>query len=227
MAGWELHVNVADEFIKRGYAKNPREFMLGSLIPDCPWMDVKDALTYGYRDWMHHYGKRGGAFSSICNVSEWVISNEMMLRQHDLFKGMLTHIILDSELNTLWNTIAIVEEFDMIVLPDNKRVTHVKASQIRWAEVTEYNARRYGVNSPWFKYFNGEKVVEACGLLKDQYGLTNNDLSAMFENIESNLSNTYIDRKNVDLIVPASSYDRLIGIVLSKYIGIIDAMRLR
>lgn len=228
MAGWELHMNMANEIIKRCGSKRPKEFLLGSVIPDCPWWDTQTASVSGGRDRMHLYSQRNGKFGGEAGVTDWVIKNERWLRTYELYKGQLTHILLDYELNTIWNVACLVEEFDMIVYPNGRRVTQEEAGLHKWAEVTEYNARRYGESSCWFAYPDDKEKAETCGLLKDHYGLTNEELTSMFNRIDDTLNDMYKERnKNIEFLIPITSYERVIGIVISRYMSIIDTMRIK
>lgn len=226
MPNWDLHINVANDIAKRCCPKDYKSFLLGSIIPDCPWMTTADAVMSGMRDRLHCYHQRNGMFNGEAGITRWVTLNERNLRNSDLYKGILTHILLDNEMNSLWNGVAAVDGVNMISLPDGQLITQNRAAGIKWLEVQEFNKHHYGnvriwKNFPAYEFAEQNRVVEDFGLDEDEFVNAIISINDYFDQYD------YEPAKGYTFIVPISVYDRLITIVILKYMNILDSMRIK
>lgn len=223
MPGWTLHANVANDIMKRENVKNQKAFFLGAVLPDCPWLELKDAIMSGMRERMHLYRARNGLFGAEPDISQWCAKYGRALQYNDLFKGMLSHIILDNEINLLWNVAAEVDAFDRIILADGSYVTQDKAAKTKWNELDRYREIRYGRFNPLIGADGSydeviDYLIDILCLNEDEI---KRSISTMEKVIEKDL-NKSIDCKS--LTVKTSVYDSAISVAIAKYFYLMDTL---
>ena len=226
MAGWDLHLNVAASIAKETAVEDYKSFLLGSVLPDCPWTSTQEALTSGLYDEMHTRRRCSSAFAGETDITYIVHKWHEYIACDPIFQGMLTHWLLDYELNTMWNSACYINEDDDVTFMNGKKCSFDEAVSIKHSEVSRYNYLCYGDANPWKSCPDSVGVHNSYKTVRELFGLNNSDIARINININEFVGTVVrnASKNNVEFVLPMTSYDRMVGIVRMKYLNILDAL---
>lgn len=101
MATWVAHLRIADEYIKRGLIPYPKEFVLGSVAPDCGYGEKDSYGDFNPPPEITHWAP--GGIKIYCEY--WKFRSEYLTdKPHDedyyFYLGYYIHLLTD----ILWST---------------------------------------------------------------------------------------------------------------------------
>jgi hypothetical protein len=114
MATWTVHLRIAQKFIDSFPFLDKKEFIAGSLAPDCGYKVSE--RTFNPPPKVTHFSKTG--MKNDCDYKEF--ANKYLLRaknnkEHSFYLGYYTHLLTD----ILWSFIIYVPTYDMYIRGEN------------------------------------------------------------------------------------------------------------
>lgn len=218
MPDWKFHVGVAKEiFDKLGYKQGFGLFGLGSIMPDCPWMPKEESIGDGHRMRGHYADVTDDSPISIARYDTYVIDNAVNIADHLLYQGILTHLVLDRNINLLWKTIVKKVGFNRFQLPEKLLREEVSGSDclgVKWRSTEAYSSVKYrSIHSDILPLNN--IPLDICY----KYYLTEDNINLMKLNITKILDrqeeSTYISD------IMSSSYDSIVEQTVMECVSII------
>lgn len=232
MPGWLLHTSVAEKIADDMDVKHKEDFVIGSVVPDIPWLSVSDAIQSGKRSKLHCHVRTDNNIVDVPDISRWMAIYREQTKNSDLCKGMLTHIVLDHEINVLWNSIVTVIGFDSFVIKreGTAAVCDIKqAAQIKWTDEGCYSRAKFRMpetvrlwkdNQP----INNILTSDAVDILISDFGVKTEELSGVVPAIKERIKNELSSDIKCDAVIPWETYDDLIDLVIRKYKYIITSL---
>ena len=213
MPNWGLHVEVSQKLMKRLGVKNPFDFVIGSILPDAPWLNIAQAVNL--RGLLHcHERTAGNAFYSP-NIEEWLNSHRDAPLSSDLYKGIVSHLILDNEINFFWNSICQKTSKGWKILGSGKCI-NADPAPIKWKETRVYSSVSGDPMGLYLDYTNGELSPQAVNELSTAFGLTAGDIIKMPNNILSGIAEEEESAIDYTWYIPIDQYEAIIDIVSTK-----------
>lgn len=209
MPGWNLHVHFANDLIKQYGVENPIDFIIGSVFPDCPWLEPAVAAISGIKERLHYYHEGVGLFNNEVGISEWLRDNRRIVPYSDFAKGVLSHIILDNHINTLWNAITVVEGVDMISLPHGKTVTQKGAAHIKWEETSRFDNYKYGDYDVFNMYQKYALSDAGFDFIMNEYDLTRDEVNSIIPAVKRFIKGITFEG-DFTYTIPALTYDHIL-----------------
>ena len=139
MATWTVHLRIAQKFIDSFPFLDKKEFIAGSLAPDCGYKISE--RTFNPPPKVTHFSKTG--MKNDCDYKEF--ANRYLLRaknnkEHSFYLGYYIHLLTD----ILWSFIIYVPTYDMYGTDPNKNPEFIKKLRSDWSLM---DAKYYCENS--------------------------------------------------------------------------------
>lgn len=159
MAEWNWHVALARKVMKHVKVNNEFAFIIGALLPDTPWTDLSAGETLRFR--LHMSRLMDNSVSGVADVAKFLDEYSAKLTDSDIYKGWLTHLILDNKLNCFWNMTHYMDNYDLyfMYIGDDVPYTTDQIAKAKWEDLSLYASERFGEQVSYFK-----------GLVKDELG---------------------------------------------------------
>ena len=236
MPNWGMHLHLADSIIENVPVRNRYEFLMGSIFPDAPWTTLEDAMCSGLRSELHCTKRVVDGSSDVAVVNDWLIEYRGYIRQYDFFKGALTHIILDNELNTIWNLLTVrhtVNDFCSFTDSSAVHYTLKDISEIKWKSTRAYTelycrplkGLSVDLTIPTGKGYTVPMTKNLLDTLRTRYSLIDKDIRTMCSNVHNMVSKQ--EKETIEVPVEVLKMDTIgamINIAAQKSICLINAI---
>lgn len=213
MPNWGLHINVAERIIQDGGIQNPYDFVIGSLLPDAPWLNMHASTNL--RQFLHCHDKDeyNYVFSSP-NLSLWLSLHKDCPLSSDLYKGILSHIILDSEINFLWELICKYVGGGLSYI--NGKFSARNPVYYKWRETRVFTQFLSNPTELFKKYRSYGLSEAATKELKTTFDLLDADLDKLPSSILSTLTKDIENTEGYIWYVPFEQYTAVVDTVVFK-----------
>lgn len=186
MADWNWHIGLAKQVLNHTQIENQYDFLLGSIIPDIPWMDVDDCIEL--RDKLHLFRLRDNSFGYHADLSKWMDKYVHEIRKYDLFKGALTHMILDSEVNTALGLLVTYDNVGACSIFNQPNSTKLaltidEVAERKWRDLERFSLDMFGVQTGWLFDDSFKLSQDASNLLVTCFNLPYAEQSSMNQEI--------------------------------------------
>ncbi len=163
MAEWNWHVALAREVMSIVGAAHEKDFILGSILPDAPWMTIDDAIHSGARERLHMARMSKSGLCQIADYPMWLEEYVERAKESDLYCGYLTHMVLDTSLNQMWNLLTERVKLTSFCLKgksEDEILSLDDLAKLKWSDVALYSKETFGLQLKYLPY-------EACQISKD------------------------------------------------------------
>jgi hypothetical protein len=133
MPNWRIHFYVAEKVANSLEVKNMNDFLIGCVLPDCPWFELDnycDKFTQ-IRNRLHYLETVGEGKLPAASYISFVKKYHNDIKESDLAKGIFTHLICDRTLNTSYYKYFeyIIETSDCTVYGNRQNYEHLTNHQ--------------------------------------------------------------------------------------------------
>lgn len=226
MAEWNWHIALAKDVLKDITVENSYDFLLGSVLPDIPWMTVTDSVMGGHRHRFHLSTCVTGKICEIPDVGKWISEHTIDMMYSDLYKGALTHVLLDASLNEVWNMFYCQihrDKFRLRLDWDNDELSTKELANRKWGCISAYAAKTYGRQWDWLK--DGKWISQDCTKrLIEDFGLTEHELNNLRNCIMSEINRTFDLGQTSESLIPWDIYNDIHNVVVKRAKYIIDSI---
>ena len=222
MPDWKFHVGVAKEvFDNLGYNQGFNIFGLGSIMPDCPWMLVDKSISTGSRIRSHYIDVRDSQPISLASYDLYLCENAANIADNFLYQGILSHLILDRNINILWRTIIRSVESNKFQLPEKfikEEASDTELLKIKWKSTEAYSSCKYSSIC--------SDILQLNNIPKDiihKYHLTEEDVNRMKFSIAGILDRP--EESNYVATIMTTSYDSVVEQTVMECVSIINRLK--
>lgn len=151
------------------------DFLLGSLLPDIPWLPLMETIDTDERLTLHAAEKYDRCSGKIVNINGWISRYRSKMLKYDLYKGALTHIVLDNELSTSYQLIhdRISKGNVEVIWPggDAALLDADDFAHSKWQSLETYSLAKFGRQDDWLLERSSWITHEAAEELETEFGL--------------------------------------------------------
>ncbi len=211
MAEWNWHVALARDVIKVFKPHNEHDFVLGSLLPDVPWMSVEEAIQSGIRERLHMAKMMANGLCSVADLSMWLDRQVSYIKGSDLYYGYLTHIVLDETLNQAWNMITkrvSLSKFLMKGKSGSKLISIDSVARTKWNDLGLYAKKSFGCQADYVPRQLADLSNDACEVLSEDIGLNAEEIQEMLDKIPD-IMKRMINVETGSFIINKAFYDSI------------------
>lgn len=198
MPGWVWHLGLAEELIDTLKITDKQSFIIGSLLPDTPWLSLREATNTGIRHLLHCVQRTTGPYA-VPDVSSWISVNCKKVAASPLYQGWLSHLVLDRAVNEMWNISVCIDAMgEHITSVNYKPCSYLveEFSNIRYEEMHKWEANTF---------LNAKDTMEL--LTEHGNGIADTDIfkifSAHYAPTLSKMCDSVQNYMSKDIITPA------------------------
>lgn len=226
MAEWNWHIKLASDVAKIVGYKNLHDFLLGSLVPDLPWGFEVSVQNQNGRNETHCIMRLSKGYATLCNVPQWITEHGAYIGKDgvDLYNGILTHIILDSKVGTLWNGKWGAESATQARLHKNpdEIMSKYAVSEIKWNDVALFAYNVIGDQRSWLK--GGLKLSDqAVAELKHHFALDDGAIQTMPGKIDGRM-HLMLEHSSDQYYFSESTYSAIHDMVVAECAILINSL---
>lgn len=124
MPHWNWHLALASDVLRIVNIQNKYDFLIGSLMPDTPWVTGDDIYDAVDRCLLHCFRNDRSGYFNVADCTVAAFKYKDNIRSMDLYKGLLTHVILDELVNSYGNMkYTEIDSQHYILIEENKQYT--------------------------------------------------------------------------------------------------------
>lgn len=208
MVNYSWHLQVARQICYECDIIDKTAFMFGSILPDVPWMDYDDIRRNSEKIRTHCLTMLDSRLFTVPDINFWLNKYERLVKDSDLYKGYLSHLLLDEEVAQTWNLVHIRSEYDMneICIGNYRSVLTDKELYVMCDnDVNSYTAKVFDeslISVPIYDWISDKEKEYLAITMK----LGESELNTMLHNVDSCIKSMTNRAIEVD-IMPTRQYD--------------------